>query len=69
MIRDVLTLSANSLWSQISLIIFVLCFVGILIWTIAGRRSRFARQSTLPLEDGVLQQGESAFLQKEIKND
>ena len=51
MIHDVLTRSANSLWPQIALIIFVLCFVGVIIWTYAGRKDRFQNQAALPLED------------------
>ena len=51
MIQDVITRSANSLWPQISLILFVLCFVGVLLWTFTGRKDRFRHHATLPLED------------------
>ena len=51
MIQDVLTRAANSLWPQISLIIFVLCFLGVIIWTYAGHKHRFQYQAHMPLDD------------------
>jgi len=51
MIQDVITRAANSLWPQISLLIFVLCFVAVLIWTYSGRKDRFREQAALPLND------------------
>jgi len=53
MIHDVITRAANSLWPIISLIIFVLCFVGVLIWTYRGRKDRFVREAALPLDDAT----------------
>ena len=53
MIQDVITRSANSLWPIIALIIFVLCFVGVLIWTYRGRKDRFKREAALPLDDST----------------
>ena len=51
MIQDVITRAANSLWPQISLLILVLCFVGVMIWTYSGRKDRFREQAALPLND------------------
>jgi cbb3-type cytochrome oxidase subunit 3 len=51
MIQDVIARAASSLWPQISLLIFVLCFVGVLIWTYSGRKDRFRKQAALPLND------------------
>jgi cbb3-type cytochrome oxidase subunit 3 len=53
MIKDVLTYAANSIWPQISLIIFVVCFIGILIWALTGKKERFRHESQLPLHDGT----------------
>jgi cbb3-type cytochrome oxidase subunit 3 len=50
-IQEMLTRSANSLWPIISLIIFVICFVGVLIWTYRGGKDRFRRERNLPLDD------------------
>lgn len=51
MIQDVITRAANSLWPQISLLIFVLCFVGVMLWTYSGRKDRFREQAALPFAD------------------
>ncbi len=51
MLRDVLEHTANSAWPIISLIIFVVCFLGVVWWTYSGRRDRFQRDSRLPLDD------------------
>ena len=51
MIQDVITRSVNSLWPILGLILFVLCFVGVLVWTYRGRKDRFRREAALPLDD------------------
>lgn len=56
MIKDVLEFAANSFWPQISLIVFIVCFGAILIWTYSGRKDRFHYDAALPLEDGELKQ-------------
>ena len=60
MIQDVITRAADSLWSQISLVIFVLCFVGVMIWTYSGRKDRFREQAALPLNDVSSENGMGA---------
>lgn len=50
MIKDVLATAANSFWPQLSLIIFVVCFAGILIWALTGKKDRFKHESELPLD-------------------
>jgi cbb3-type cytochrome oxidase subunit 3 len=66
MIKDVLEFSANSLWPQISLIIFVICFAAILIWTYRGRKDRFHYDAHLPLNDGTVQ-NENVETLKELR--
>ena len=49
--QDVITRAADSIWPQVSLIMFVLCFVAVLIWTYRGKKDRFRRQAALPFDD------------------
>jgi cbb3-type cytochrome oxidase subunit 3 len=58
MIQDVITRAANSVWPLISLLIFVLCFVGVMIWTYSGRKDRFREQAALPLNDHLSSENE-----------
>jgi len=51
MIKDFITQTANSIYAQIGLILFVLLFAGILIWTYSGKKDRFKHASRLPLDD------------------
>ena len=51
MIQDIITQTANSIWAQIGLVISVLAFAAILVWTYVGKKDRFKRESRLPLED------------------
>ncbi len=60
MIKDVLTFAADSFWPQISLIVFLICFGAILIWTYAGRKDRFRHDANLPLEDETPRQSGAA---------
>ena len=52
MIRDVIQYIGETTWPQIGLVLFMLLFAGLLVWTLAGRKDRFRHQSRLPLEDG-----------------
>ncbi len=54
MIQDVITRSVDSIWPVISLILFVVCFMGVFIWTYRGRKDRFRREASLPLDDAAL---------------
>lgn len=53
MIKDVIEFSANSIWPQIGLIIFMVCFIGVAIWTFTGKKKRFEREAMLPLDDST----------------
>jgi cbb3-type cytochrome oxidase subunit 3 len=52
MIRDALEFAHATDWPQVALIIFVVAFMGVLVWTYRGSKTRFDRESRLPLEDG-----------------
>jgi len=56
MIKDFISQSGNAIFAQIGLVIFVLLFAAILIWTYKGRKDRFDHERHLPLEDGTNEQ-------------
>ncbi|MFK7959509.1 MAG: cbb3-type cytochrome oxidase subunit 3 [Phycisphaerales bacterium] len=41
----------TDLFIQVGLVIFLTVFFAILIWTLVGRRDRFARHAQIPLSD------------------
>lgn len=53
MIQDVITRSVNSIWPILSLLLFVVCFMGVFIWTYRGQKDRFRREAALPLDDAT----------------
>jgi cbb3-type cytochrome oxidase subunit 3 len=56
MIKDIIEHTASSIYAQVGLVIFVLLFSAITIWTYSGRKNRFDRASRLPLEDDAANQ-------------
>ncbi|MBK6909391.1 MAG: CcoQ/FixQ family Cbb3-type cytochrome c oxidase assembly chaperone [bacterium] len=50
MLRDVLSNTGPSIWPIISLLIMLVAFTAVLVWTYAGRKNRFENESNLPLE-------------------
>ena len=59
MIKDVIEFSANSIWPQIGLIVFMVCFIGVVAWTVTGKKKRFEHESMLPLEEGATENAET----------
>lgn len=49
MIHDVLS-GMTSVWSQVGLVLFLVFFTVVLIWTLRGGGHRFDRESRLPLD-------------------
>jgi cbb3-type cytochrome oxidase subunit 3 len=56
MIKDFISQSGNAIFAQIGLVIFVLLFAAILIWTLRGHKNRFDHERNLPLEDDMRKQ-------------
>lgn len=52
MFKEIFKMESVSLLSHISLVIFVVVFVSLLVWTYARTRREIAHWSQLPLDDG-----------------
>jgi cbb3-type cytochrome oxidase subunit 3 len=52
MFKEIFKMESVSLLSHISLIIFVVVFLSLLVWTYARTRREIIHWSNLPLEDG-----------------
>jgi len=50
MIHDVVS-SVATIWPRIALVLFLLLFAGIVVWTLRGGRERFHEVSRLPLDE------------------
>lgn len=50
MIRDMISSAGTVFWPVAALILFVLLFAGIVLWTYSGRRDRFHYMRMLPLQ-------------------
>jgi len=53
MIHDLISHEWSTVWAQVGLVIFVVVFAAIVIWTYRGHKDRFKRESELPLDDGA----------------
>lgn len=42
---------ASGLWPSVSLIVFLLLFIGMLVWLFVVPSTRWARDARMPLED------------------
>jgi hypothetical protein len=50
MIHDVVS-SVATIWPRLALLLFLLLFAGIVLWTVRGGRERFRDVSRLPLDE------------------
>jgi cbb3-type cytochrome oxidase subunit 3 len=53
MIRDILRFAGETSWVQIGLVICLLAFLAIVVFTYMGRKNRYEHERHLPLEDGT----------------
>lgn len=51
MIRDVIQSAGQIAWPVIALLIMLIAFIAILVWTFSGKKNRFEGESNLPLQD------------------
>lgn len=65
MIRDLIAHSGDILWPVAALVLFVLLFGGIVVWTYSGRRDRFHYLRMLPLQDELNASSSAAVAETE----
>lgn len=54
MLKDVVSKLDYSVYDQVALVIFAICFVAISFWALTLKRSTVDRFSTIPLRDEVV---------------
>jgi len=54
MFKDVLTNSNLTIWAEAALVIFLLCFVAIGVWTLTRPRKLIEQWAAIPLDNADL---------------